>query len=123
MEVVMIHTRLKLAVLAFGLLALGGCASVKIPKIDFIKFPEFKKEAENIGGYPDVADTPQRPTTLRSDEEWDQAAKNIIALRDQFVPPKDYEKPLTDPQVEQKIKSLHEKVEAYKADDPADVKP
>lgn len=119
----MIHKSVKYCLSVCMCLGMVGCASVKIPNIDFIKFPEFKQEAQNIGGYPDVADAPQRPTQLRSNQEWDAAAKTIIHERDSFTTPPVYDSYASDEEILSKIEDLSSKVDAYKADDPSDMKP
>lgn len=86
--------------------------------MDFIKFPEFREEAENIGDYPKVEDAPEVPSGLRTDAQWDVAAKRVIAKRDGFG---DIPEPInagTDQEIEDEINALAAKVEEYKLDDP-----
>jgi len=100
------------------LISLGGCSTLKIPDMDFIKFPEFREEAENIGDYPKVEDAPEAPSELRSDAEWDKAAKRIIAKRDgKGAAPAPIDTN-SDAQIKRKINELAAKVEEYKLDDP-----
>jgi len=96
---------------------LSGCASMEIPDFDFIKFPEFKQDAENIGDYPKVEDAPQVPKNVRSDKQWDVAAKKIIAKRDSIAVPENTNTQ-TDAEIERDIEKLRLKVDAYKKDDP-----
>ncbi len=119
----MIHS-MKYAALKFAVIGVfvapifAGCASVKMPDIDFLKLPEFQEDIENIGGYPDVASAPQRPEDLPTDAEWDAAARDIMNRRDSFVGPNDGATGMSDAEFEQKIRELSAKVEAYKIDDP-----
>lgn len=104
--------------LVLASLVVSGCASLKVPDFDFIKMPEFREEAENIGGYPDVADAPQAPTDVRSDAQWDKDAKNLLAKRDGFGPVPEGEPTLSDTEFNRKVDELISKVEEYKLDDP-----
>jgi len=105
-----------ISVLALAAL-LSSCASMKLPDMDFIKFPEFKEEAQNIPDYPKVLDAPQKPEGLRSAENWDKAAKNILAKRDGFTDP-DLVDAKTDAEIVREMQRLREKADAYKKDDP-----
>lgn len=96
---------------------LGSCASIKLPDMDFIKFPEFKKEAQNIPDYPKVADVPEKPTGLRSAEQWDMAAKNILDKQDSFSDP-DLADPKSDADIIRELQRLRDAADAYKKDDP-----
>lgn len=93
-----------------------GCSS--IPDLDFVKFPEFKEEAENLGGYPNVEDAPETPTDVRSDAQWDKDAKQLMAKRDGFGPVPEEEPMETDAEFNRKVDALVAKVEEYKLDDP-----
>ena len=96
---------------------LSACSSLKVPNFDKIKFPEFREEAENIGNYPRVEDAPEEPTGLRTDKQWDAAAKRIMAKRDGFEPVAEGQT-LTDAEIEAEIERLTKIVEEYKLDDP-----
>ena len=96
---------------------LGGCSSIKLPDMDFISFPEFKEEAENIPDYPKVADAPAAPKGIRTDEKWDQSARKIMATRDGFTDP-DAVDAKTNAQVLREMRDLAAKVDEYKKDDP-----
>jgi len=96
---------------------LSSCSTMKLPDMDFIKFPEFKTEAENIPDYPNVADAAQKPKDLRSDEQWDQAAKKIIQKRDSFADP-ELDQPKSDAEIMREMQNLGNEVDAYKKDDP-----
>lgn len=96
---------------------LSSCASMKLPDMDFIKFPEFRKEAENIPDYPKVADAPEKPKGLRSAEQWDKAANKILAKQDDFPDP-DLADPKTDAEVVRELQRLRAEADAYKKDDP-----
>jgi len=96
---------------------LSSCASMKLPEMDFIKFPEFKEEAENIPDYPNVVDAAEKPTDLRSDEQWDKAAKTILEKRDGFTDP-DLDDPKSDAEIIQEMQDRVDEADAYKKDDP-----
>ncbi len=96
---------------------LSSCASIKMPDMDFIKFPEFKSEAENIPDYPKVEDAPQKPKGLRSAEKWDQAAQDIMAKKDSFSDP-DLVDPKSDAEIVREMQRLRAEADAYKKDDP-----
>jgi len=96
---------------------LTSCASMEIPNFDFIKFPEFKQDAENIGDFPKVEDAPLAPINVRSDKQWDAAAEKIIAERDGLVTPSG-EAAKTTAEIERGMEKLRAEVDAYKTDDP-----
>ena len=96
---------------------LSSCSSMKLPDMDFIKFPEFKEEAENIPDYPDVTDAAEKPTDLRTDEQWDKAAETIIEKRDDFANP-DLDDPKTDAEIIREMQDFGNDADAYKEDDP-----
>ncbi|NNC37622.1 MAG: hypothetical protein EX271_10045 [Acidimicrobiales bacterium] len=96
----------------------SGCASINMPDLDFIKIPEFKEEAENLGGYPNVEDAPQVPTDIRSDAQWDKDAKQLMAKRDSFGPVPEGEPMESDAEFNKRVDDLVAKVEEYKLDDP-----
>ena len=104
----------------FSVFSMSACSSIKMPNLDFIKIPEFRKEfredAKNIGKYPEVANAPQRPNDIRSDEEWDKAAKTIMAEGEAFNPPP--LNPANKAMLDAEIENLSQKVEEYKLDDP-----
>jgi len=111
--------RLKtLIVLGFSAGVMTGCSTVKMPKIDFLKLPEFREDAVNIKDYPRVADAPTAPTDVRSAKAWDDAAKDIIKIRDNSEVPLDTRDNKTDAEVLDNIEALREQAQAYKLDDP-----
>jgi len=99
-------------------LTLAGCATPKLPKVDFLKLPEFREDFENIKDYPKVTEAPTVPTDTRSDKAWDDAARDIMKQRDSFSVPADIEAAETDVEIESRIDQLIEQAEAYKLDDP-----
>ncbi len=104
-----------MAACAAGMLA--ACASSRIPDLDFVKKPEFREDAENIGGYLNVAKAPLVPVDVRSAAEWDAAVSQLIAQRDGFiVPPLDT--PLSDAEIDSQFTALKAEVHKYKLDDP-----
>ncbi len=96
---------------------LSSCASIKLPELDFIKFPEFKEEAENIPDYPKVADAAEKPNDIRSAEKWDGVAETIIEKRDGFSDP-DLLDPKSDAEILLEMQDIANKVNEYKEDDP-----
>lgn len=108
----------KLLTCAAAVGVLAGCSTVKLPKVDFLKSPEFKEDAENIGGYPKVADAPVAPGDVRSDAAWDEAARKLMKVRADFKVPESGQPKRTDAEIEAEIKALEAKVKAYKLDDP-----
>lgn len=111
---------LKIGMVCVGLLAVSACTTVKskIADFDFIKLPEFREEAENIGDYPAVINAPKAPTDIRSDAAWDDSVRTLIAKGNGFTVPTDVEIPLSEEEIQRKINELNQKVEAYKLDDP-----
>lgn len=98
---------------------LCACQTVKIPKIDILKSPEFSEDAANISkDYPRVKDAPIAPIDIRSDEQWDQDARAMQALRENATP-MDAEPGLSEAEADARFETLKAKVQAYKKDDPA----
>ena len=86
-----------------GMVILGACASVKnikIPNFDSIKLPEFKQEAENIGGYIKTSEIPDKPEGVRSASEWDKSANKLIKARDSLTVPTDGAPAKTEAEIE-----------------------
>lgn len=100
-------------------LLMAGCQTVKMPKIDIMKSPEFSEEAANIAkDYPRAKDAPLAPTDIRSDEQWDKDARALQRLGDSSLRTK-VEPGLTEAEAEAEFEALKEKAQAYKKDDPA----
>jgi hypothetical protein len=108
----------KLIFLGVGFFALSGCTSLKATNFDFIKFPEFKEEAENIGDYLSMSDVPPVPKITKNDKQWDQAAMSVQNKADELNVPDANQPNMTDAEIERKMKEYRETVEAYKLDDP-----
>lgn len=115
-----IKMRHKRLVLLACLIAAGlsACASVKIPKLDLIKLPDFRAESEELGEYPAVEDAPTLPTEVRTDRQWDRVAKDIIRVRDSFNAPQEPERVTAASDIEREIDRLTDVVNEYRADDP-----
>lgn len=113
-------TRLRIVLIALcaSTVVLMGCSTVKMPKIDFLKLPEFREDAVNIKDYPRVADAPTAPTDVRSAKAWDDVAKDLIKVRDGADAPLDTRDNETDAEVLANIEELREQAQAYKLDDP-----
>ena len=105
-----------------GAIMLSACQTVSLPKMDLIKLPEFRKEIENLAKLPEVKDAPPEPTEVKSADDWDNRAKQVIAKGENFNPPQDYSDYKTEEQISTEIEELKSKVDAYKSDDPVDLK-
>lgn len=110
--------RIILSVAAMG--SLCGCQTIKMPNVDIMKSPEFSEEAANFAkekDYPDVKDAPLAPTDIRSDKQWDNDARVLLALRsDDTITPAD-PGPTTS-EADAEFERLKAKAQAYKKDDP-----
>jgi len=107
------------AVSLAAVLTVSACQTVKMPKIDLMKSPEFSEDAENIEKtFPRVKDAPDAPTDIRSDVQWDRDARAMQALRDRQRSI-DIAPPLTDSDARADYDALKAKAQAYKLDDPA----
>jgi len=100
--------------------SLSACSTVKMPNLDILKSLGFEEDAEDLGEYPSIADTPNTPTDVRSAELWDTEAKKLIKERDAFKTAKSTinESAKSDAELVRDAASLRAKVHAYKADDP-----
>lgn len=98
-------------------LPMSACTAMKIP--DFAKggSTEFEQEAQNLGGYPDVADAPDKPKGLKSDKQWDLAAQKVIDARDNFGAPGANDAQ-TEREIVREMQALSDAVDEYMKDDP-----
>ena len=104
-----------------AMVCLSGCSTVSMPDINlpkFSKISEFFEGRNEIDDYPDVTDAPSAPTDIRADAAWDNDAKNLIKLRDEFKALENNGVAKSDAQITQDLEALKAKVRAYKADDP-----
>jgi len=98
--------------------AMGACKTVRMPKIDLLKSPEFSEEAANIAtNYPSVSDTPVEPTDIRSDTQWDDDARALQALRSQESRIEMQAGP-SESVAKARYEALKAKAQSYKQDDP-----
>jgi len=98
-------------------LTMSACQTVKMPKLDLMKSPEFSEDAANIEkDYPRVKDAPLAPTDIRSDVQWDRDARAMQALRKR--PDLIENQPgLTETDAQAEYETLKAKAQAYKLDD------
>ena len=103
----------------FGIYA-ASCSSVKMP--DLVDLPEFRDSGADVENleFPDPMDAPAVPENLRSDQQWDQAAKAMIRIKENFDAPADADEVRTDQEIKQEIEALKSKVKEYKLDDPVE---
>ena len=100
-------------------ITLSACQTVSLPKLDFVKTPEFSEDAANIDpSFPRVDDAPEAPTDVRSAKQWDKDVRELQALRDEDRP-FGQEQSLTRAQGDARFEALKAKAQAYKKDDPA----
>ena len=100
-------------------LTLSACQTVKMPKIDIMKSPEFSEDAANIDKkFPRVKDAPAAPTDLRSDAQWDDDARAMQALRKSSISI-EATAGVTEADAQAEYEALKAKAQAYKLDDPA----
>ena len=99
-------------------LTLGACQTVKIPKIDIMKSPEFSEDASKIGrAYPKVKDAPSVPDDIRSDRLWDKDARQLQGLRGNRKRV-ELEPGPSKAEGKAEFNELKAKAQAYKKDDP-----
>lgn len=109
----------RIALALFLASSMGACQTVKLPKIDIMKSPEFSEDAANIAtDYPDVKEAPTEPTDLRSDKQWDRDARALQALKNRSSKIKPESGP-TKAEAAAQFKKLKARAQAYKKDDPA----
>ena len=117
-------TRSKLATFSLILAAasLSACSTVQMPNLDILKSLGFDNEedAEDLGEYPSIADTPTAPTDVRSAALWDIEAKKLIEERDAFNAAKtSIDAPTkSEAELEREAAALRARAQAYKLDDP-----
>lgn len=100
--------------------SLSACSTVSMPNLDFLKTSEFQEEAENIGDYPQISDTPTAPTDVRAAALWDAEAKKLLKERDAFKAGQaSLQEPVrSEAEIAREAAALRARVRAYKADDP-----
>ena len=109
----------KLIGCAAAFLMVTACQTVRMPKIDILKSPEFSEDAANISKeFPRVKDAPTAPDDIRSAKQWDRDARTMQALR-QKKRPVLAQQNLSEAEADAEFEALKAKVQAYKKDDPA----
>lgn len=101
-----------------GVFALASCQTIKMPNLDVLKSPEFREEAANIPkSFPVPGEAPVRPKDVRSDKQWDQDARALQQLRDDYVPTA-IDPDMSAQNTDARFQELKTKAQAYKQDDP-----
>ena len=79
-------SKLKTFSLILAAASLSACSTVQMPNLDILKSLGFENEddAEELGEFPSIADTPSAPTDVRSAALWDIEANKLIKERDDF---------------------------------------
>ncbi len=99
-------------------LGLCACQTVRMPKIDIMKSPEFSEEAANISkSYPRASDAPETPDDIRTAGQWDKDARALQKLRTdagKFA----IESGPDSAESKARFDTLKAKAQAYKNDDP-----
>lgn len=106
-------------VVLIGIIGLSACSSLGAPKIDLMGGSAFDEDVQNIdSSIPSVNEAPDIPTDVRSDASWDDSARTLVEVRDNFsVPEQVYEQP-SEEVLKENFEDLKNKAQAYKADDP-----
>lgn len=116
------HMNMRTSVMIAALLSaslLQACASVRLPDIDFMGDSDFSEElAELDTSFPGADETPDRPDDVRSDKEWDNAARDMQALFDDVDVP-ELEPSLSDEAFNQEFETAQQAAKAYQEDDPS----
>ena len=108
---------MKTAALIASALLLAGCSTVELPDIGG-QLADFRKDIDNLdSAYMQAEELPDMPSEVRSDREWDQAAREMLALRDSFTVP-DLEPAMSDADFDREYAAAVAAARAYKADDP-----
>lgn len=108
-----------LIITALAAAALPGCASVKLPDLDFMGSSDFNEEISDLEmSFPSPGDTPDMPAGVRTAEEWDESAREMQELYDAVEVP-DLEPALSPEVFDRQFKAAKDEAEAYKDDDPS----
>jgi len=90
-----------------------------MPSLDILRGNAFSEDLKTIEtSIPDVDEAPEAPTDVRSTQDWDASANEIIAVRDGFVSPSYNEEPMMAEEISAEFEAKKNKVQAYKLDDP-----
>lgn len=96
---------------------LSGCATVAVPDVGQ-NLSEFRDSLGDLDkAYMQAEELPERPTGVRSDREWDDAARDMLVLRDNFETPP-LEPSLSDDAFDRAFREAQDYADAYKDDDP-----
>ncbi len=99
--------------------AVSGCATPKMPNIDFLKLPEFREIVKNNQtNVPKVSEVPSTPEDVRRAKKWDEDAVKLLEMRDNFTTPESLHPPLSQDEITTEFEQLRAKTQAYKLDDP-----
>ena len=98
---------------------LPGCASVKLPKLDFMGNSDFNEEISDLEmSFPNPEEVPDIPTDIRTAAEWDQSARDMQNLFEDVDVP-DLESALSPDVFDRQFEAAKAEAEAYKDDDPS----
>ena len=115
-------SKLKTFSLILAAASLSACSTVQMPNLDILKSLGFENEddAEELGEFPSIADTPSAPTDVRSAALWDIEANKLIKERDDFNAAKGtIDAPAkSEAELAREAAALRARVRAYQADDP-----
>jgi hypothetical protein len=100
-------------------LGLNACASLDVPDVNFMGDSDFSETiAELDRSYPGVDEIPAIPVDVRSAEQWDQTAREMLALEEMPDAP-DPAPGLTDAEFQRQFDAAKAATQAYKVDDPS----
>lgn len=94
---------------------LAGCSTMTMPDVG-AQLSEFRQTMDGED-FMSSDELPPVPTDMRSDAEWDAAAREMLALRDGFDAPVEAE-PVDDAAFEREFQQAQEYTNAYTEDDP-----
>lgn len=108
-----------LVITALAAAILPGCASVKLPELDFMGTSDFNEEISDLEmSFPSPDETPDMPAGVRTAAEWDQSAREMEDLYDDVDIP-DLEPALSPEVFDRQFEAAQTEAEAYKDDDPS----
>lgn len=106
--------------LPFVLISIGmsACTTMELRGVDFMGQNSFEEDLEDLeNSFPGADETPDLPTGVRTDEEWDQSAREMGVLFDVADTP-ELKPSLSDEEFDQQFDSAQDAASEYKKDDP-----
>lgn len=106
---------MRLPIVLVPALMLSACSSIGMPDLSRVAAP-FRADADDLST-PRMSEAPERPAEERTGAEWDTAAAELMAEREELTPPSDGDD-YDARAVERRMEALKAEARAWQADEP-----